>query len=61
MPYLNTMVVEGARKTAPVKWEGKVTYDGDTYSGALVMLGSNRMKMAGCKGIACNTLVFNRI
>ncbi len=61
MAYLNKQVVTGAKKTAPVKWEGKVVYQGDTYSGALTMLGSNRMRMAGCKGIACESMIFNRI
>lgn len=61
LAYLNKMVVTGAKKTAPVKWEGNVIYEGASYSGSLVMLGTNKMKMAGCKGPACNTFFFNRI
>ena len=61
MAYLNKQVVTGAKKTAPVKWEGKVIYQGASYSGSVTMLGTNKMKMYGCKGPACESMVFNRM
>ena len=61
LAYLNKMVVQGAKKTGPVKWQGNVVYQGATYSGSVTMLGSHKMKMYGCKGPACESLVFNRI
>jgi len=60
LAYLNKMVVQ-ARKSGPVQWQGKVVYEGNTYSGSVEMLGSHKMKMYGCKGPACESLVFNRI
>jgi uncharacterized protein (DUF2147 family) len=61
LSYLNKTVIEGAKQSGPIKWEGKVIYEGDTYSGAISLVNSNTLKMAGCKAIACNTLLFNRI
>src|SRR4029079_16925824 len=60
MPYLNKQVVQ-ASKAGPVKWQGQVTYQGDTYAGSVTMLSSETMKLYGCKGPACKSLVFNRI
>jgi uncharacterized protein (DUF2147 family) len=61
LAYLNKTVIEGAKQSGPIKWEGEVVYEGDTYSGAISLVNSNTLKLAGCKAIACNTLMFNRI
>lgn len=60
LAYLNKMVVQGKQST-PAMWKGKVIYQGETYDGRLTMLNSHTMRLAGCKGPACESLTFTRI
>ena len=60
LAYLNKMVVKGKQST-PAMWKGVVVYEGETYDGRLTMINSHTMRLAGCKGPACESLMFNRI
>ncbi len=61
LAYLNKLVVDGAVKAGPVKWKGAVTYEGETYAGSISMTSSHSMKMYGCVGVACESMVLKRI
>ena len=60
LAYLNKMVVKGKQST-PAMWKGSVVYQGETYDGRLTMINSHTMRLAGCKGPACESMVFTRI
>lgn len=59
--YLNKQVVTGATLASPAKWRGQVTYQGETYDGALTLLSSHTLKLTGCKAIACESMMLQKI
>ncbi len=61
LAYLNRYVVKGALPADPDTWEGQVSYGGETFAGSLEMTGSNSLKLSGCKGMFCKTMVFSRL
>ena len=61
LAYLNRYVVKGAEPAAGDTWEGQVNYGGETFAGSLEMTGNNSLKLSGCKGVFCKTMVFNRL
>jgi uncharacterized protein (DUF2147 family) len=61
LAYLNKMVVVEAEQARPLKWEGRVTYEGKSYNGNITMLDGNTLRMAGCKAVACESMIFNRV
>jgi uncharacterized protein (DUF2147 family) len=61
LAYLNAMVLEGAKSTTPVKWKGAVQYDGETFNGTVTMVNSNTLRLSGCKAIACEAMILERI
>lgn len=60
LAYLNRMVVQ-AKQATPAKWKGEVVYSGETYSGAITIVNSHTLRLAGCKGPACESMMFTRI
>ena len=60
LAYLNTLVVNGAVPASANQWKGKVSYDGQTFSGSMTLTGENNMQIKGCK-IICKSLSFERI
>jgi uncharacterized protein (DUF2147 family) len=60
LAYLNKMVVKGKQST-PAMWKGQVVYEGETYDGRLTMINSHTIRLAGCKGPACESMMFTRI
>ena len=60
LPYLNRYVVKGAVATGKNRWEGKLAYAGDVYSGRVTMVSANAMKLKGCKGVFCQSMNFVR-
>jgi uncharacterized protein (DUF2147 family) len=61
LAYLNKMVVVEAEQARPQKWEGQVTYEGKTYRGNITLIDGNTLRMAGCKAVACESMMFNRV
>jgi uncharacterized protein (DUF2147 family) len=61
MAFLNKRVIDGATQAHAAKWQGDVVYDGSTYAGNITMIDANTLRMAGCAGIACESMVFNRV
>lgn len=61
LAYLNRYVVKGAEPADADTWEGEVNYGGETFAGSLEMTSSNSLKLSGCKGVFCKTMVFNRL
>lgn len=61
LQYLNQWVVQGARQVEANKWQGTVTYDGERIGGHITMTGDNTIRLTGCKVIACQSFVLNRI
>ena len=61
LAYLNRYVVKGALPADADTWEGQVSYGGETFAGSLEMTGSNSLKLSGCKGMFCKTMVFSRL
>jgi uncharacterized protein (DUF2147 family) len=61
LAYLNKMVVVEAEQARPMKWQGQVTYEGKTYDGNITMIDANTLRMAGCKAVACESMIFNRV
>lgn len=61
LAYLNRYVVKGAEPADADTWEGEVNYAGETFAGSLEMTSSNSLKLSGCKGVFCKTMVFNRL
>ncbi len=59
--YLNKQVVTGAERATNVKWRGAVTYQGETFNGALTVLDANTIKLTGCRAVACDSLMLTRI
>ena len=47
--------------TQPAKWEGEVTFEGQTYRGNITMVDDDTLSMAGCRAIACKTMMFSRV
>lgn len=60
LAYLNKTVVQ-AKKTTPAKWKGELVYQSETYAGTVTIINSNTLRLVGCVGPACESLVFNRI
>jgi uncharacterized protein (DUF2147 family) len=60
LPFLNKQVVQ-AKQATPAKWKGKLVYDGQTYDGAVTIINANTLRLAGCVGPACESMMFNRI
>lgn len=61
LAYLNKMVVVEARQARPLKWEGEVTHEGKTYRGNITLIDGNTLRMAGCKAVACESMIFTRV
>lgn len=61
LPYLGAYVVKGAVPAGGNQWEGKVNYNGETFSGRVTMVSANSMTLKGCKGMFCQSMDFNRI
>jgi uncharacterized protein (DUF2147 family) len=47
-PYLNTVIVQGAKPTNPKQWKGKVHMWGHEADATIDMLNANTFKMSGC-------------
>ena len=58
--YLNKTVVH-AKQATPAKWKGQVVYNGETYNGAVTIINANTLRLAGCVGPACESMMFKRI
>ena len=61
LQYLNTYVVRGARSINTNKWQGTINYAGEKIGGSVVLVNANKMRLTGCKLLACQTLDFNRV
>ena len=61
LELLGSYVVKGATPTAENKWHGAVRYQGDIYEGNVTLVGSDAMKLSGCKGMFCKSLSFTRL
>ena len=61
LALLNSWVVEGAKPTSQNKWRGTVKYEGDTVSGSVELVSADKMRLSGCKLIACQRIDFERI
>lgn len=61
LPYLGAYVVKGAVPAGGDQWEGRVNYNGETFSGRVTMVSSDAMTLKGCKGMFCQSMEFNRI
>lgn len=61
LQYLNQFVVHGAQATAQNQWRGTVNYAGESIRGSVTMVSGDRLKVKGCKFIACQSLDFVRI
>lgn len=61
LALLGAYVVQGAEATGANQWQGRVSYDGDTYTGRVTMVSEDAMKLSGCQGIFCKSLQFTRL
>ena len=61
LAYLNHYVVKDAVPAAANKWQGNVSYAGDTFAGSVTMVSSNALKLSGCKGVFCQSMSFTRL
>jgi uncharacterized protein (DUF2147 family) len=48
MPYLNTFLIEGAKQTAPSKWEGTLHLYGNKAQGTISQVGPDQLSLRGC-------------
>ena len=61
LAYLNRYVLKGATAIDEDEWEGAVIYEGESYAGSVRLVGDNDMRLRGCKGMLCQSMIFNRI
>ena len=61
LAYLGDYVLRGAVPTAANRWQGRLTYDGDTYSGSVTMVSGDALTLKGCSGMFCKTMQFSRV
>jgi uncharacterized protein (DUF2147 family) len=61
LQYLNKYVVRGARSIQTNKWRGTINYGGEKIGGSVTLLNDDKMRLTGCKLIACQTMDFNRV
>jgi uncharacterized protein (DUF2147 family) len=61
LALLGDYVVQGAQATGANQWQGRVSYEGDTYSGRVTMVTDDAMRLSGCQGIFCKSLQFERL
>ena len=60
LQYLNKYVVSHAVPASGNKWKATVNYEGEALGGSVTMLGANKLRLTGCKLIACNSFEFTR-
>ena len=48
MPYLNTMLIEGATPTKPGQWKGKLHLFGQTADGTISQVSADQITLRGC-------------
>lgn len=58
--YLNKYVLEGAKAVDGDTWRGTVTYNGESVSGSVTLVG-DVMNLQGCKGLFCQSMKFERV
>ena len=58
--YLNQVIVQGTQ-SSDNKWTGTVKHAGDVYSGTMVMIGDDSLKVNGCQGVFCQTVKLSRV
>jgi uncharacterized protein (DUF2147 family) len=59
LAYVGQQVMQ-AERTGSNQWEGSVIFDGNPASATVTQTGPNTVEIEGCRGIFCQTLVFNR-
>ncbi|KKB10143.1 hypothetical protein VE26_10270 [Devosia chinhatensis] len=51
MPYLNTLLIEGAMPTDTGRWEGKLHLFGQTADGTITQVSADQMTLRGCVAV----------
>ena len=59
LAYVGQQVMQ-AEQTAPNQWSGTVIFNGSEASATVTQTGPDTVEIEGCRGILCQTLVFNR-
>lgn len=62
LPYLNTMLIDGARPTGPGQWQGDLHLYGQTAGGTITQVNAQEMTLRGCVALViCKTYRMFRI
>jgi len=61
LQYLNKYVVRGAKASGPNSWKGSVSVNGESATGSITAIGTNKLRLIGCRIVLCQTMEFNRI
>ena len=61
LAYLNRLVVRGAEATSNNKWQGVISFDGQSIPGRMTLVDKDKMVLKGCQVIFCQTVEFERI
>ncbi len=61
LELLNQYVVRNAKSTAQNKWLGTVHYDGKLVSGSVTLVSNSKMRLSGCKFVACQSVDFIKL
>jgi len=61
MPYLNTMLLEGATAVAPGRWKGTLNLYGHKAAGTITQVGQDQLALQGCfLAVICKTFQLYR-
>ena len=61
LAHLGEYVLQGAQMAGLNAWRGQVSYDGDTFTGRLILVDADTIRLNGCKGIFCQSMDLVRV
>jgi hypothetical protein len=62
MPYLNTYLIDHAKKIAPSQWSGTLNVFGQSASGTITQFSDNNIELQGCAFfVICRTYYLYRV
>ena len=62
LPYLNTMMIDGAKQVKPNQWRGQLHLYGKTAPGTITQVSDDVVRIKGCLlVVACRSYTRNRL
>ena len=62
LPYLNTLMIDGAKQVRPNQWRGQLNLYGQTAAGTITQVSEDVVRIKGCYlVVACRSYTLNRI